>query len=137
MALSDYKEKKILDHVNNVASWTAPTTQYLALFKTDPTDANTGTQVSATVDDTAYARQAITFAAATSGIGLALSSNAQTFAAVVYGSGAAPYTVTHIGIFDALTAGNLLDYAPLNASISRVVGKSLVFDIGSLSVALD
>jgi hypothetical protein len=136
MAMSDYKEKKMLDHANNVAAWTAPTTQYLALFKADPGEDGSGTQVSAVVDDTAYARQAITFAAATSGTGIALSSNAQTFPAVVYGSGAAAYTVTHIGIFDAATAGNLLDYAPLGASISRTTGKTLVFDAGAITSAL-
>lgn len=136
MAMSDYKEKKMLDHANNSAAWTAPTTQYLALFKTDPGETGAGTEVSATVDDTAYARQAITFGAATLGTGIALSTNAQTFAAVVYGSGAAAYTVAYIGTFDALTAGNLLDYAPLNSSISRVVGKTLVFDIGAVTSAL-
>lgn len=136
MALSDYKEKKLLDHANNVAAWTAPTTQYVALFKTDPGEAGAGTEVSATVDDTAYARQALTFAAATSGAGICATTNAQTFAAVVYGSGAAAYTVGYIGIFDALTTGNLLDYAPLGASISRAVGKTLVFDTGAITSAL-
>lgn len=133
MALSDYAEKKLSDHIHGVATFTLPTGNYLALFKSDPTDTGSGTEVSATVDDTAYARQSITWAACNATSGIALSSNAQTFAAVVYGSGAAPYTVTHIGIFDAATSGNLLEYAPLNASISRVVGKTLVFDIGALS----
>ena len=137
MALSDYKEKKLLDHANNVAAWTAPTTQYLALFKSNPGETGSGTEVSATVDDTAYARQSIAFAAATLGSGISLTSNAQTFATVVYGTGATAYTVTHIAIFDAATSGNLLDYGPLNASISRVVGKTLVFDIGAVSSALD
>jgi len=136
MAISDYKEKKLLDHSNNVAVWTAPTTQYLALFKTDPGETGAGTEVSATVDDTAYARQAITFAAATLGTGIALTSAAQTFAAVVYGSGAAAYTVTHVAVYDALTAGNLLDYGVLGASISRVVGKTLVFDIAAVTSAI-
>jgi hypothetical protein len=137
MSMSDYLEKKVLDHIHNVAAYTAPVTTYLALMKTNPTDANSGTEVSAVVDDTAYARQALTFAAATSGIGLAASSNAQTFAAVIYGTGAAAYTVSYIATYDALTAGNLLEYAPLSAPISRVVGKTLVFDIGSVTSALD
>ena len=136
MSLSDYKEKKLLDHANGAAAWTAPANQYVALFKTDPGETGAGTEVSAVVDDTAYARQLITFGAATLGTGIALSTNAQTFAAVVYGSGAAAYTVTHLAVFDALTAGNLLDYGALNASISRVVGKTLVFDIGSITSAL-
>lgn len=189
MAMSDYKEKKLLDFANNVASWTAPVTQYLALYKSDPGEAGAGQEVGIVVDDTAYARQAVTFGAATLGTGIATTTNAQTFAAVVYGSGAAPYTVTHIGILDsagtsvvtagsfvvgavytiktvgttsftsigasgntigvqftatgvgtgtgdAYAAGNLLDYAPLNASISRTVGKTLVFDIGALTSAI-
>lgn len=189
MALSDYKEKKLLDHANNVASWTAPVTQYLALYKSDPGEAGAGTEVNNVIDDTAYARQTIAFPAATLGVGSTTNSGAQTFAAVVYGSGAAAYTVTHIGILDsagttvvtagafvvgqvytiktsgttnftligaansnagtqftatgvgsgtgdAYAAGNLLDYGALNASISRVTGKTLVFDIGSISSAL-
>jgi hypothetical protein len=190
MSVSDYKEKKQLDHANNVASWTAPTTQYVALYKANPTDTDSINEVSAVVDDTAYARQTIAFGAATLGTGIAASTSAQTFAAVVYGSGAAAYTVTHIGILDALgttsvtagsfvvgqrytitavgttsftaigasantvgvqfiatgvgsgtgtanSAGNLLDYAPLTASISRVTGKTLVFDIAAITSALD
>ncbi|UOF79312.1 b-glycanase [Caudoviricetes sp.] len=105
MSISDYKEKKLLDHANNVASWTAPTTQYLALFKANPTDLDSINEVSPVVDDTAYARQTIAFAAATLGTGLAASSTAQTFAATVYGTGAAAYTVTHLGIFDAIGTG--------------------------------
>jgi hypothetical protein len=189
MSLSNYKEKKLLDHANNVTAWTAPTTQYLCLYKTDPTDADAGTEVDAVVDDTAYVRQAITFGAATSGIGQAVTTNAQTFAAVVYGTGAAPYTTTHGGIRDGSNAvitagsfvvgntytikvvgttsftsigasantigviftatgvgtgtgtanwsGNLLDYGPLAAPILRTVGKTLIFDTGSTSSALD
>lgn len=137
MAMSDYKEKKLLDHANNVTPWTAPTTQYLALFKSDPGETGAGTEVSATVDDTAYARQAIPFGAATTGVCFALNTSAQTFPAVVYGSGAAAYTVTHVGIFDALTAGNLLDYGSLGAPISRLVGKTLVFDIGAVVSSLE
>ena len=189
MAMSDYKEKKMLDHANNVASWTAPTTQYLALFKADPTDTDSINEVSPVVDDTAYARQTIAFPAATLGTGIAASSSAQTFGAVVYGSGAAAYNVTHFGIFDAVgtgvvaagafvvgrrytiktvgtttftsigaaantvgvqfiatgvgtgtgdayDAGNLLDYAPIGATINQSTGKVLVFDIGAITTAL-
>lgn len=137
MSFSNYTEKALLDHMNGVATFTPPTNKYVALYKSDPGEANSGTEVSASVDDTAYARQLITFAATTLGTGIALSSNAQTFAAVVYGSGAAAYTVTHIGIFDALTAGNLLESTALGASVSRTVGKTLAFDVGAITVALD
>ena len=190
MSMSDYKEKSILDHANNVTPWTAPTSQFLALYKADPTDTDSINEVSPVVDDTSYARQGITFGAATLGAGIALTTNAQTFAAVVYGTGGVPYTVTHIGLFDsagttvvtagsfivgrryrilsigttdftligassntvgvqfiatgvgagtgtAADAGRLLDHAPLSASIARVVGKTLVFDIAAITSALD
>lgn len=137
MSFSNYTEKALLDHLNGVATFTPPANKYVALYKTDPLDAASGTEVSATTDDTAYVRRLITFAAATSGTGIALSSNAQTFAAVVYGSGAAAYTVTHIGIFDALTAGNLLESTILGAPVSRTVGKTMAFDVGAITVALD
>jgi len=136
MSFTQYTQKKLLDHLHNVASYTMPTTLTLALFKTSPGEAGTaGTEVSVTVDDTAYVRQTITFAATTLGTGISLSSNAQTFAAVVYGSGAAAYTVSHIGIYDQL--GNMLSYTALGTSVSRLVGKTLVFDIGAITITLD
>lgn len=136
MSFSNYMEKALLDHLNQGTAYT-PTTKFVALYKTDPLDAASGTEVSATVDDTAYARQSITFGAATLGTGIALSTNAQTFAAVAYGSGGTAYTVTHIGIFDAATSGNLLASTALGASVSRLAGKTLVFDIAAITMALD
>lgn len=134
MSLSNYKEKKLLDHANNVTAWTAPTAQYLCLYKTDPTDADTGTETSIVVDDTAYLRQSMTFGAATSGIGQAATTNAQTFAAVVYGSGAAPYTVTHIGIRDGsnavITTGS---FVVGNTYTIKVVGDTNFVSIGASS----
>jgi len=133
MGASDYLEDALLDHVLGGSTFTQPANLYLALFTSDPTDAfTTANEVDTTVDDTAYARQAITFGAASGGE--ALSADAQTFAAVVYGSGAAAYDVTHIGICDASTAGNLLYHAALPASITRNTGKTLVFDNGTVKV---
>jgi len=134
MSFSNYLEKALLDHLNQGTAYT-PTTKFVALYKTDPLDAASGTEVSSTTDDTAYARQPISFGAATLGTGIALSSNAQTFAAVALGSAA--YTVGWIGIFDALTGGNLLESTVLGASVSRTAGKTLAFDVGAITVALD
>ena len=130
-------EKALLDFLNQQGTAYTPTTKFVALYKSDPGEANSGTEVSATVDDTAYARQPISFGAATLGTGIALSSNAQTFSAVVYGSGAAAYTVGWIGIFDAATNGQLLASTALGASVSRTVGKTMAFDVGAITVALD
>jgi len=136
MSFTQYTQKKVLDHLHGVLAYTAPTTLTLALFKTSPgEDGISGTEVSSTVDDTAYARKTITFSATDLATGLSASSNAQSFAAVVYGSGAAIYTVTHLGIYDQL--GNMIYYAPLVNNIARASGKTLVFDIAAVTVALD
>lgn len=138
MSASDHLENKILDHVLGVAEYVyAGGDRYLALFTADPTDANiTANEVDTVVDDTAYARQALTMGAAVAGVSTSITV-AQTFAAVVYGSGAAAYDATHIGIYDAATGGNLLHHKALPAPITREVSKSLVFDIGSITVSQD
>ena len=137
MSMSDYLEKSILDHILTATAYATPNaTLHLALFTADPTDANiTANEVDVVVDDTAYARQSIAFDAADAVEGSSLSNTAQTFAAVIYGTGAAEYITTHFGIYDALAAGNLLYHAELTAPVTRVVAKTLVFDIGNVIVS--
>lgn len=137
MSTSDYLEDAILNHILSATGYASPNaTLHLALFVADPTDANiTANEVETTVLDTAYARQPISFAAASGGT--SASSNAQTFAAVIYGSGAADYNVTHFAIYDALTVGNLLYHNALSAPINRQASKALLFDTGNISVTQD
>ena len=45
-ALSDYLENELLDHALGTGSFTAPTNVYLSLYTTDPTDADTGNELS-------------------------------------------------------------------------------------------
>lgn len=125
-ALSNYLENKLLDHTLGVASYTMPATIYLALFTTDPTDAGSGNEVSGS----GYARQAVTFAAA--GSGTTSNSTAETFTA----SGGAFGTVTHIALFDASSAGNLLWHGALNVSRAIADGESIVFQIGDIDISL-
>ena len=138
MSMSDYLENKLLNHVLNNTAYTPPASVYVALFTADPTDAFvTANEVSATVNDTAYARQSVTHTTASGTTGTVTNTNAQTFAAVVYGSGATPYTVTHYGYCDALTGGNLLFSASITGTgIVRSTGVALTFDIGQLSAVL-
>ena len=134
MAMSDYLEDSVLNHILTGTAYTSPNaTLHLALFTADPTDANTTAgEVDVVVDDTAYARQTIAFAAAATGT--SASSTAQTFTSVIYGSGAVAYNVTHFALYDALTGGNLLYHAALSAPVNRLAGKTLVFDIGNVTV---
>ena len=124
--LSNYLENALINVTLRATSYTAPTTVYVALFTTDPTDAATGTEVTGG----AYARTSVAFAAPSNGA--AASSADCTFPTCTLTWG----TVSHIGIFDASTSGNLLYHTPLDAS--KTVDAADIFKIssGSLSVTL-
>ncbi len=118
MAKSDALEQSALEYwltttaTGSIAIPARPTAWYVALFTADPTDADvTANEVDTTVDDTAYARQTVAFTVTGAS---ADNDAAATFPAVVYGSGAAAYTITHFGIYDASTGGNLLYHGVLD-----------------------
>lgn len=111
MIASDYLENAILDHIFGGGNYTRPATLYFALFTSAPSDAGGGTEVSGN----AYARVAVTnnstnFPAATSGSKSNGTSIAFPTATGSWG------TVTHYGVFDAASAGNLLVHGALTAS---------------------
>ena len=125
--LSDYAEIAVLDWLLGGATPTRPPARYVALFTAAPTDAGGGTEVSGG----GYARQAMTCGAAASG---ATSNSADvSFTA----SGAAFGTVSHIGIFDASTAGNLLWWGALTTSKAVGDGDTLTFAAGDIDFSLD
>tara|TARA_R110000822_G_scaffold233711_1_gene365079 strand:- start:1231 stop:1623 length:393 start_codon:yes stop_codon:yes gene_type:complete len=128
-ALSNYSELKILDLLFKNTTFTAPNA-YLGLFTAAPNDAGGGTEVSG--NDYARVQIDTKMASAASG---AISSNADiTFPTA---NGGAFGTVTHIGIFDAASSGNLLAHGALSAS--RVISDGDTFQInsGSLTVTID
>lgn len=124
---SNYLENKVLDHVLRNTSYTSPTTVYVGLFTTDPTDAGTGTEVSGG----SYARQALSVTTASGGI--VTSSADVTFPQATASWG----TVSHIGLMDALSSGNLLMHTPLTTSKTIDSGDILKISSGNLTVTLD
>ena len=123
-AMSNYLETALFNEVLRAQNYAAPTTVYVGLFTSDPTDAGSGTEVSGG----AYARQAVTFAAPTDGAGS--NTGAVTFPQATANWG----TITHFGIFDAATAGNLLLHGPLTASKTVNTGDVFTFPNGALTV---
>ena len=124
--MSNYLENALINVTLRATAYTAPTTVYLALYTTDPTDADTGTECSGT----SYARQSITFGAPSNGV----STNS---AAIEFPQAGGSWgTITHIGIRDALTTGNLLYHSPLDASKTIATGDVFRIASGSLSVTL-
>jgi len=127
-ALSDHAEKLLLDWLMTNGTATRPTDWYVALYTAAPSDSGGGTEVSGN----GYSRQSATFDAASSPGGTTSNSNELTFTA----SGGSFGTVTHIGIFDASTSGNLLWHGSLSASKTIDDGDSLVFATGNIDLTL-
>jgi len=132
--LSEFAIDGVLNHLfSDAISLTKPTTLKLHLYTADPHAA--GAEVSVTVDDTAYAAQAITFEdEGTTTDDRCYNDLACTFAAVVYGSGGVPYNVTHWAVFADTT--NLLAAGAMPTTVTRLVGEPLVFAIAAIYVEL-
>lgn len=131
--LSEYVIDNVLNHLFATGTFAKPTGHTLHLYTGDPHGA--GTEVSAVVDDTAYAAQSISFEdEGTTTEDRVYNDSACTFAAVVYGSGAAPYDVTHWAVKDG--SANLLAGGALPTTVSRLAGEPLVFSIGAIYIEL-
>lgn len=121
-ALSDYLENKLTDLIFRGQAFTAPATLYFALFTAAPSDSGGGTEVSGG----SYARASMTAnltnwsgtqgagtTTASSGTGGASSNNN----AITFPTPSANWgTVTHWGVFDAASSGNLLMHGALTVS---------------------
>lgn len=124
-AMSNYLENKVL--TDNLTGGT----KYIGLFSTNPTDANSGTEVTGG----SYARQTIAFTVTLN--------QAKNNADVVFPTATAGWgNVTHYGIFDAL-AGNLLFHGALengsneNTTYTINNGDTIKFLANSISITLE
>ena len=128
MSFSNTFETHVLNYVFTTTSVTRPTAWYLALFTSNPAEDASGTEVS--TSGTAYARQSATFTVS--------GNEATTSAAIEFPTATASYgTVTHVGVFDASTGGNMIAYSAL--STSKAVGTGDVFRVpaGDFDLTLD
>ena len=123
---STYLGNSFLNVIRGTA-YTAPSAVYVALFNGDPTDAGTGGSEVTTTIRTA-GRVAATFGAPSA---KAMSNSA----AVSFGNAAGAATVTHYALFDAASAGNMLDSAPLTGGSMAVSANSAVsFAVGAIVI---
>ena len=128
MSFSNTFETHVLNYVFTSTSVTRPTAWYLALFTSNPAEDASGTEVS--TSGTAYARQSATFTVS--------GNTASNTAAIEFPTATASYgTVSHVGVFDASTGGNLIAYSAL--STSKAVGTGDVFRVpaGDFDLTLD
>lgn len=126
-AFTNFLENALLNHVLRNSAYTPASGVFLALFTSATSDAAGGTEVSGT----AYARTAVTFAAASGGV------CANTGDVVFPVAGGSWGTVTHAAVFDAATVGNMLFHGPLTQSKAVGTGDTFKFLDGNYTVALD
>lgn len=95
-AISDYLENALINALLRGTNYISSSA--VALFTSSRTDAGTRTEV----NGGAYARKVITFCAPSDGVAVSSADVLFPVATASWG------TITHIGIYDALTGGNLL-----------------------------
>lgn len=142
-ASSNYLEVEVLDHVlgKGTRDFTSPANLYVALFNNTSGNAATNLEAGTLTDEvstsgTAYARKAVTFAAATnvSGTSSAATSTTATFDTATASWG----TVTHVAIMDSGSAGagNVLFWGALTVSKTVDTGDTFQISSGNLTVSL-
>ena len=126
MSFSNTFETRVLTWVFTTGGATRPTEWHVALFTSNPDEDGSGTEVSGG----AYARQSVTFTVSGN---TATNSGALEYATATAGYG----TVTHVGVFDASTGGNLIAYAALTTSKTIDTGDVFRIPDGDLDITLD
>lgn len=153
-AFSDTAENKIIDWLfrgqaigitgASAAAGTGPTNLYIGLLTANPTDSTAGTEVTGN----AYARVTVASSmanwAGTQGAGTTVASSGSSGTtsnnAVVTFPTPTPSgwgVVTGVGIYDAVSGGNLLIYSALTVSKTINPGDAVTFPAASLSFQLD
>jgi len=127
MSFTNFLETEILDHVFAGAAYTAPGTKYLALF-TAIADGEAGSVTE--ISGNAYARQSVAFTTS----GNTTSNNAAVEFPTATGSWG---TVTHVGVYDASSSGNLMAYATLSSSKAIATGDVFRVPSGDLDITLN
>ena len=122
--ISNYLENALINATIRNTTYTSPATVYVGLYTTDPTDANTGTEVSGG----SYARESVTFAAPSDGLSASDADVTFTQATANWG------TVGWIGILDASTSGNLLYHTALDAA--KTIETNDIFKIASSNLTV-
>jgi hypothetical protein len=123
-SMSDYLENEVLDHILSVGSYTMPSAVYVGLSTASFNDDNSGTELTGNN----YAREAATFTAAASGA----TSNS---AAIEFNAATGSWgLVSHFGIFDAASAGNLLIHGAFTTAKTIASGDILKIPTGDLDI---
>ncbi len=130
-AMSDDLENKLINHIFRNTDYTRPANIYLALFTAAPSDSGGGTEVSGG----SYARQAVA-TGASSGWDAASGGATANTGVVTFPTATADWgTITHVGVFDASTSGNLMFHGALSSNKTVSNGDIFRFNAGEFDIA--
>lgn len=131
-AFSDHLEAALINATLRGATYTGSAV-YVALFTSDPTDAGSGVELV----DGAYVRQRAHASVASDGFTIPANGSSSNTRNLIFPAIAGTQKiVTHWGIFDAQTGGNLLYHSPMVNPKTLDPTDVLSFPIGSLVVTL-
>jgi len=125
--LTNYLENALVNHVFRNTELTSPAAVYIGLTTSDPGE--TGS-VAGEISGNAYVRQAITFGAPSDG---SITTTALIEFPVATGDWG---TISHIGIFDAESSGNMLAYGALSVAKDILTDDQFKIQIGDLTLSL-
>jgi len=131
--LTNYLEDKIMNHVFGSTTFTKPTNYYVGLLTATPSDSAAGTEVSGG----AYARQVCAFTITGTGTAQATNTSAITFPTATADWG----IVGWIGIYDAVSTGNLVAFQNLQKSdfsttTTKTINDGDIFKFNSSSIKI-
>ena len=127
-AFTNYAESAVIKWLMTNAAVTRPTSWFVALHTADPTETGAVGELSGN----GYARQSAVFSEDTNG--LVDNDGIITFGpctTVNWGN------VTHISVWDAVSAGNCLAKGPLSSAVTININDSLTIAAGALDVSVD
>jgi hypothetical protein len=141
--MSDYLENKVIDWLIRGQSYTPPATLYIGLLTAAPSDTGGGTELTGNN----YARASVASnmtnwagtqsagsTTASSGTGGTTSNNG----VINFNTPSNDWgTVTHFGIYDASTNGNLMFWGALSASKAVFNGDAVSIQTAQLQIQID
>lgn len=143
VSMSNYLENKLIDDIFRAQAYAPPATLYVGLFTSACTDAAAGTEVTGGT----YGRgsiasslanwagtQAAASTVASSGTGGTTSNNV----VITFPTPTATWgLVSHMGIFDATTAGNMMFCFALTTPKTIHIGDTITYPAGTLTLQID
>ena len=133
MSFFNFLENEVLEHVVGKSAYTSPTA-YIGLSSTTPAEDATNITEPSTGS---YARVATAAGDWNTASGGSIDTQTATTFAQASGDWLAGADLTHLVVFDAVTAGNALFFGSLAVSKPVLSGDTASFPAGDITVTLD